>query len=597
MKEKKSVTLRAVLLAYWREMRRNRLLVVFSLVGMAIATATSLVYPLFYKQFFDLLASGMNPSSIFSNLVTILVVMLVVHGVETVLIRLSGWGDAELQARVMANLRERSLESLLTHSYSFFANSFTGALVQKVNRLQRSFERFWDAVFYGFFPLTIRIVGSIYFIVRENAMIGLIMIAWTFLFIMFNVLFSLHKLKFDTIRAKLDSRVTGVLADTLTNSIPIKLFTGQKVEQERFHDIVGAHKKSVLISWRLGVVSDTVQNVLFVLLEFFLFYIALFAWKDGALTVGGFVLVQGFFLQLNGRLWDIGRRIRDTYEAIADSKEMVEIMNTPSGVRDASDAKVLDVKKGKIQFQNVLFMYPNNRPVINRLSFTIQAGERVALVGTSGAGKSTIISLLLRFYDINDGSILIDGRNIAKVTQDSLRENISFVPQEPILFHRTLLENIRYGRRSATDEEVVKAATLAHCDKFIGGLAQGYGTLVGERGIKLSGGERQRIAIARAILKNAPILVLDEATSSLDSYSESLIQEAFAAVMKGKTTIAIAHRLSTIRKMDRIIVLEKGEVKEQGSHADLMRKRSSTYSKLWKLQSGGFLQSVDEQAL
>lgn len=590
MKEKiKTVTLRAVLSVYWQEMSKNRLLVSLCLVGMAFGTAISLTYPLFYKSFFDLLAAGNGNADVISQLIQILVFMLAVHFVETIVTRLSALGDAQLQARVMASLRERSLASLLDHSYSFFSNSFTGALVQKVNRLQRSFERFWDAIFYGFFPLTIRIVGSIFFVIHENIVIGSIMIAWTALFVLFNILFSLYKTRFDSVRARLDSKVTATLADAITNAIPIKLFTGKKAEEERFHAVTDSHRKSVLVSWRLGVASDAVQNVLFIFLEFFLFYISLFAWRDGTLSVGGIILIQGYFMQLSGRLWDIGRRIRDTYEAITDSKEMVEIMNAPLGVQDEHTAKDLVVTKGKIQFQNVLFMYPSHQPVINRLSFTIKGGERIALIGSSGAGKSTLISLLLRFYDINSGSILIDGRNIARVTQESLRGQIGFVPQEPILFHRTLLENIRYGLRRATEADVYTAARLAHCDEFIKELPKGYDTLVGERGIKLSGGERQRIAIARAILKDAPILILDEATSSLDSQSEILIQDALNTVMKGKTTIAIAHRLSTIRKMDRIIVLADGAIQEEGSHAQLLAKRTSQYKRLWNLQSGGFL--------
>jgi len=270
---------------------------------------------------------------------------------------------------------------------------------------------------------------------------------------------------------------------------------------------------------------------------------------------------------------------------------MIEILNYPHGIEDKSGASRLEVPTGEVVFDNVGFGFSDSRKVLHNISLTIKAGEKIALIGPSGAGKSTFVKLLLRLYDVSSGEILVDGVDIRNVTQESLRQNISLVPQDPILFHRTLLENIRYGRREANDEEVLRAAQLAHCDEFALSLAKKYDTFVGERGIKLSGGERQRVAIARAILKNAPILILDEATSSLDSHSETLIQDALDILMKGKTTVVIAHRLSTIRKMDRIIVVEKGKIIEEGNHDELLKNDSSLYKKLWTLQAGGFIEA------
>lgn len=593
MKEKVSTTtVRQVLSVYWHEVKQNRFLGIAGFVCMAAGTILTMIPALYYKQFFDLMSSA-GASDQTATLLRIVAIVFLIHMIENVFVRLGALCDATLESRVMASLRERSFAVILSHSYTFFSNNFTGALVQKVNRLTRSFERFWDALFYGFFPLGIRIVGAIYFLAQENRLITLALVVWTVLFLLFNILFSMYKLKYDALRAARESRVTASLADAITNCIPVKLFTGASHEGGRFHDVSETHRRTMLFTWKLNIINDTVQMVLFCVLEFVLFYIGIQAWKEGVLSIGGFIMIQTYFFLLLGRLWDIGRKIRDVYESIADSREMVEILNMKQGVADVPSSAELIVTRGQIRFQNVVFTYPGQRPVINRLSFTIKGGERVALVGSSGAGKSTIINLLMRFHDIQAGSITIDGRNIAKVTQESLRSQIAFVPQEPILFHRSLLENIRYGRRDADDADVYRASELAHCTEFIKNLPKGYDTLVGERGIKLSGGERQRIAIARAILKNAPILILDEATSSLDSYSETLIQDAFDAVMKDKTTIAIAHRLSTIRKMDRIIVLSKGEIEEEGSHAQLLAKRSSHYKKLWKLQSGGFLKDEE----
>ncbi len=589
MQKQISATVGDILRVYWQEVRKYKMIVFAAYASMGIGTIVSLVPPLYYKKFFDTLSQAHPNDETRSILIGILVVIFFIHCIEMVLQRAGSFLDAEIQSRVMADLREKSFAILLNHSYGFFANNFTGALVQKINRLSRAFERFWDATFYGFFTLSIRIVGVTILLFFYNTLVAVAMLVWVILFITFNLFFALYKLKFDTIRAERESKTTAVMADAITNSTTIKLFSGAQSEKERFHKASDLHRQSVIFSWTLANINDLVQVALFIALEFALYFIGTHAWSTGALSVGGLILIQAYFLQLMGRLWDLGRRIRDVYESIADSKEMVEIMNTPYEIQDASDAKNIIVDKGKIQFQNVVFTYQNNKPIIDRLSFTIKPGERVGLVGTSGAGKSTIINLLLRFYDIQKGSICIDGHNISKVTQESLRSHIGFVPQEPILFHRSLLENIRYGKKDASDEEVYRAAQLAHCDEFIRGLVDEYHTLVGERGIKLSGGERQRIAIARVILKNAPILILDEATSSLDSHSEILIQDALETVMNGKTTIAIAHRLSTIREMDRIIVLENGDIAEEGGHDELLKRKKGIYKKLWKIQSGGFL--------
>ena len=274
---------------------------------------------------------------------------------------------------------------------------------------------------------------------------------------------------------------------------------------------------------------------------------------------------------------------------------MVDIMNLPREITDAPGAAQLAPRDGTIEFKDVVFAFSDGKPVLSDFNLAITGHEKVALVGPSGAGKTTITKLILRFYDVTGGAIEIDGQNISKVTQDSLRGAIAFVPQEPILFHRTLMENIRYGRRDATDAEVVEAAKQAHCYEFIMRTKDGFDTYVGERGIKLSGGERQRIAIARAILKNAPILILDEATSSLDSESEALIQDALARLMEGKTVIAIAHRLSTVMKMDRIIVIENGAVAMSGTHDELVTHDGGLYQKLWEIQAGGFLADDTEK--
>jgi ATP-binding cassette subfamily B protein len=360
---------------------------------------------------------------------------------------------------------------------------------------------------------------------------------------------------------------------------------------EAYHLITDRLFQLRQFTWNLANYAEIVQGTLMVLLEFVIMYLAVYYWQRGQLNIGDFALLQSYLIQMFDHLWEVGRYIRNIYEALADANEMTEMLVEPHAITDDPHAGVLAIKSGAIEFKHVDFHYHKETPILENFNLSIDPGERIALIGPSGGGKSTIVKLLFRFMDIQGGQILIDGQNIAKVTQNSLRKQISLVPQEPILFHRTLLENIRYGRPEATEEEVIAAAKAAHCHEFISKFPEQYQTFVGERGVKLSGGERQRVAIARAILKNAPILVLDEATSSLDSESEHLIQDALHTLMKGKTNIVIAHRLSTIMEMDRIVVIENGRITEQGKHEELLRAQQGTYQKLWQIQAGGFATS------
>jgi ATP-binding cassette subfamily B protein len=405
----------------------------------------------------------------------------------------------------------------------------------------------------------------------------------------FNIGFSLWKIKYDLKVAEVDSKATAYLADTITNQNTVSLFARLGFESQGYKKVTNEQADITRLNWNLTNVLEAGQAVLGVSIEFLLFYVAIRYWQQGLVTVGFFVLLQAYLINIIDQLWGFTRIVRDIYQAYADAKEMVEILYLPHEVVDIPHAKELQVERGEIMFEDLHFSFNQTRKVLSGISVAIKPGERVALIGPSGAGKSTFVKLLLRMYTPESGRILIDGQDIAKVSQDSLRKNISLVPQDPILFHRTLAENIAYGKPGASLAEIERAAKLAHCNEFIRDLPDGLQTYVGERGIKLSGGERQRVAIARAILKNAPLLILDEATSSLDSHSEMLIQDALGHLMAGKTTLVIAHRLSTIQKMDRIMVIDQGTIIEEGSHQFLLDRPGSLYRKLWTLQAGGFL--------
>ena len=539
---------------FWQHSRRYPLLVALQIVLPLFVISIETVVPLFYKRFFDVLSGAQpDPTGVtMAALTQPIITILILASISWLLWRIVILINNNFQPRVIADVANSCFAYLHEHSYGFFVNRFVGALVRKVNRLVNAYEGVTDKIQWDLWPLTVRTCGILVVLFLSNFWLGAILFGWTVLYLAVSYALALIKLPYDVRRAETDTKVTARLADTITNNANIKLFTAAADEQARFGELTDEQFRVTRRAWNVEAIADASQGALMVLLEFGMFYVAIRLWNRGMLTVGDFVLIQTYLLQLMSRLWMFGRIVRDLYRYLADAQEMVEVLTLPHQVMDKLRAQPLTVPRGKIAFEGVNFDYAETRTIIKKFSLNIAPGEKVGLVGPSGAGKSTLVALLLRFYDLTSGQILIDGVSIADVTQESLRKNISYVPQDPILFHRTLRENIGYGRRMATEAEVLAAAHTSHCDEFIQQLPDGYDTFVGERGIKLSGGERQRVAIARAILKNAPILLLDEATSSLDSHAEQLIQEALHRLMEGKTTIVIAHRLSTIMKMDRV---------------------------------------------
>ena len=582
-----------ILRVYYRHVRKYPLLFSFVVIGAIGIQAASLASPLYLRQFFNLLATYNTDAANVHQLLTIVIIVGIISLLGWIAQRIHVFAIMDLETRVMPDLYLSAFDYLLGHSYQFFVSQFAGTLTRRVSKFSDGFETLFDTIMMTFFPALIFVCGAVVVLFLHNQILGLVLAAWTIVFIIFQVYVSRLRQPLRVFRSEQDSKMVGAVADTIGNQNMVALFSGRAHEHSIIAGFVERWRTATVRSWTADEYIWGAQGLLMVGINIGLLYGALVFWQRGELTVGDFVLIQTYLLGTFNLCGSITRELRRFYDAFANASEMVEIMELPHEVQDAPDAHDLAVTSARIEFHNVDFYFLKDQPVLDHFDLVIQEGQKVALVGPSGAGKSTITKLLLRLYDVKGGNISIDGQDISSVKQESLRNAIAFVPQEPILFHRTLLENIRYGRRDASDEEVYEAAKKAHCHEFIAALPEGYETFVGERGVKLSGGERQRVAIARAILKNAPILVLDEATSSLDSESESLIQDSLRTLMEGKTVLVIAHRLSTIMKMDRIVVLQGGAIVADGTHDELL-EQGGLYQKLWSIQAGGFIQDEEE---
>jgi ATP-binding cassette subfamily B protein len=578
-----------ILGVYTREIFSHPWLFAAVILGTLLMEAADLISPLYLKQFFNSLVLNHADPTVVHGLFITLAIIAGLALLDWVATRIQIFSLQYLESRSMSSLYTSSFEYLIQHSYNFFSSQFAGTLTRRVSKFVTAFETLFEAIILQFVPTAIFVTGAVVILYFRNHTLGLLLGIWAILFVTFQLYVGKIRQPIRVARAEEDSRMIGNLADTISNQSTIWLFSGNHFEFSRFIESVKKWKKATLLVWNTDELIWATLGLLIVAINIAMLYGAIIYWQRGLLTIGDFVLIQAYLLTTFQQLIGINRNLRRFYDGVADASEMIEILNTEHEIADIPSASALTITTANVQFEKVEFYFNPLKTILNDFSLSIKGSEKVALVGPSGAGKSTITRLLLRFYDVKSGAIYIDGQNIQEVTQESLREAIGFVPQEPILFHRSLMENIRYGRRDATDEEVLEASKKAHCHEFITGFPEGYETYVGERGVKLSGGERQRVAIARALLKNAPILILDEATSSLDSESESLIQKGLDVLMEGKTVITIAHRLSTIMKMDRILVIDDGKIAAQGTHDELLKDEHGLYHKLWSIQAGGFL--------
>jgi ATP-binding cassette subfamily B protein len=580
MKETTNRQITAATMRYYLRAIRKYKYAFYISTGLMVITVLiqGVLLPFLYSQVFDKISQlNANPS-----LADDLWQLLVYIGISLFALfsfwRVITYTYVTNQGKAMRDLEQSTFSDLQKRSYSFFSDRFGGALVTQTNRFVNGLEAVQDAFFWDLAPMAIRSISFIIILLFVFPVIGFALLIWLIFFVSAVLGLSAYKSKFTRAAAIADSSVTAELADAITNTANIKIFGRRKFEQKRYESVSQDRYKKRSTSWFWDEHLRFIQSILMISLEFFVIYWSIKSAIAGTVSVGVLLLTTYYLFRLFGDFWEIGNITRRLEKAISDAVEMTKILRTSPDLEDDKDAISPNFAKGKIQFDNLF----------SNLSIDIKAGEKVGLVGPSGGGKTTITKLLLRFMDINSGKILIDDQDISELVQDELRRNIAFVSQEPILFHRSIRENIAYGNPDASLDEIKRVAKLAHAAEFIDKLPKGYETLVGERGMKLSGGQKQRVAIARAMLVEAPILLLDEATSALDSESEALIADALDTLMEERTTIVIAHRLSTIRKLDRIIVMNDGKIVEQGSHDDLLAEKG-LYAKLWSHQSGDFL--------
>lgn len=503
------------------------------------------------------------------------------------------WGVSGLHLKVEKALYEDCFKYLVSQDYAFFADRFSGSLVTQASRLVKSYTTFTDTLFFNLIPQVVSVLIALGIMIYYSLPIGLSVLVIWLLSLYVIVMFAIRRLPLRRGAVTKESEQVGELADTVVNALTVKTFAAEGREMQRYHWINELRGSLFFTSWHRAVRNGWIIQGVCAVLQMLVFVGGIIAVAYHGLGVATFLLFQVYIFRIIDNISRSGFIARQLEVVAGDGEEMVELMQQPPLVQDRSTTRKANIKNGVIDLAAVSFKYADAgreaKSLFDNFDLHISSGEKVGLVGPSGGGKTTLTRLLLRFMDIQKGAIIIDGEDIRDIAQASLRRSIAYVPQEPLLFHRSIKENISYGKPGASDAEIIAVAKKAFADGFVRELSNGYDTLVGERGVKLSGGQRQRIAIARAMLTDAPILVLDEATSALDSESEKLIQKALWRLMKGKTAVVIAHRLSTIQRMDRIVVLDKGKIIENGSHAELL-EQGGLYARLWSHQSGGFLE-------
>lgn len=560
----------------------------FMLCAVLMSTLADVLTPMFAGRLVDAVVSGSGSDpAAWSNAISAFYWLIGLALLAVILRHVTFMTIISFTLQSMADIAANSFHRIQRFSSDWHANSFAGSTVRKVTRGMWALDLLNDTVFVALFPSVVMLIGSTVLMTWYWPMMGLLVGLGSLLFVCITASMSLGFVApMASLANAWDTRLGGSLADAVTCNAVVKAFGAEDREDKRLARVMGKWEDRTRRTWTRGTINGTLQAGLLGFMRAGVVGLALLLWAAGKANAGDITFVLTSFFILQGYLREIGMHIRNLQRSVNDMEELVEIHAQPLGIDDVAKAKALVINEGRIEFDGVSFHYGRHlAPLYKDFSVTIKPGERVGLVGHSGSGKTTFIKLIQRLHDVSHGTIRIDGQDISQVSQMSLRQQIAIVQQEPILFHRTLAENIAYARPSATQKEIENAARLASAHGFISALPKGYGTLVGERGVKLSGGERQRIAIARAFLADAPILILDEATSSLDSESEMLIQNAMERLMLGRTTLVVAHRLSTVRSLDRLLVFDHGKIAEEGTHASLIQKKGGIYRGLFERQA------------
>jgi ATP-binding cassette, subfamily B, bacterial len=579
-----SQTLRNVLLFTFDRWRQHRPLVSGIALAITLATLTEIFIPVFAGRLVDALAHGRSAAS---AAVAAFAAMAGL-GLAMIVLRQLAWSSVvPLTLATMRHVAQDAFHRVQRFSTDWHSNSFAGSVVRKITRGMWAFDTLNDVLLLALLPSFVVLVGTMLLLGTRwpiMALGAMVYIAMTLL-LATRVIAPASRLS-----NALDTRMGGVLSDALGANAVVKAFGAETREDSRLARVINKWSLRTRRTWMRHTWSAAGQMTLLWTVRTGVTATALWLWWRGSATPGDITYVLTTYFVVDGYLRDIGQHVHHLQRAVNEMEEMVQLYQEPLGVADAPQAQPLRIEAGEVRFEHVTFHYAgHDTPLYRDLNVRIAPGERVGLVGHSGSGKTTFVKLIQRLYDVTEGRVVIDGQNVAHATQASLRSQIAIVQQEPILFHRSLAENIAYARPDASVAQIERAARLANAHDFISRLPRGYQTLVGERGVKLSGGERQRVALARAFLADAPILILDEATSSLDSESEALIQQAMSRLMAERTSIVIAHRLSTVRTMDRILVFEHGRVVEEGDHESLLRRPHGRYRRLFESQSDGIV--------
>ncbi|RYE87965.1 MAG: ABC transporter ATP-binding protein [Hyphomicrobiales bacterium] len=556
--------------------------------GFLLATLADVLTPLYAGQLVDAVTQGAATDVIAWNAALVAFGLLMALGLGAAIVRhISYMAIIPMTLTMMTAIVGEAFHRVQRFSTDWHSNAFAGSTVRKITRGMWGIDSLNDQLLMMLLPSAVMLIGTTVMLSLLWPIMGLIVGLGSLLYVAVTVVLSVSIVAPAASLANAwDTRMGGALADAISCNAVVKGFGAEEREEFRLRYVTDKWHRRTARTWRRGTWSGTTQQVMLLVFRGVIIGAALLLWAQGAATPGDITLLLTTSFILQGYLRDVGQHIRNLQRAVNDMEELVAIHAEPLGIKDPPDARPLRIEQGRIRFDDVTFYYGKHATALySDFSVDIAPGERVGLVGHSGSGKTTFVKLIQRLYDVNNGRITIDGQDIAKGTQASLRQQIAIVQQEPVLFHRSLAENVAYARPGATMSEIVEAARLASAHDFIAALPKGYETMVGERGVKLSGGERQRVAIARAFLADAPVLILDEATSSLDSESELLIQQAMERLMVGRTTIVIAHRLSTVRSLDRLLVFDGGEIVEEGTHEVLVRRDGGIYRRLFERQA------------